>query len=317
MGAEPKKKGSMVVTAVLAAVTLGILIVGSKLASTQISPYKAGYLLGGILLYAVIATVVLGGILKSLGMPHPWTSGSCVVSLLAMFILIWQSHAQARAESQLNAGLAIEHSLLSQFANDELIVPTQYPEVTYGDGAITLTIINRELVVAQHKKFDIEAKQKTVGALDIDSPETFVDANKRSETLKKIVMLKEINMQNKKNAHDFLDAIHADVEASSLSEVDKRDFLGGFDKSVGRFIGQVDEYCDSALEIDRLSEDMLNIAAADKPRLVKGRLIFSNDENSKRFQEDSDKMAAAAEDIKRMRATMMQTVQDAAPYLKN
>lgn len=309
---QPQKKGSKLVTAALVAVAIGMLVVGCAVAETQIPAYKAGYILGSILVYAALGTIVLGGILKSVHMPHPWAASSCVISLLSAIVLIWQSHLQARSDDQLTEALAIERSLIFQFADDDPITMAEYPKSAYGTFSTPLTIVNRELMNFQRRKLDLEAKQKTVGLLGLDSPDTFTDAGKRADALKKIAIQEEINSQSMKNAHDFLDTLRADVEASDMSAGDKQDFLAGFGKRAQGFVDQVDSYCKLALEIDGLSSDMLDIAATDKPRMVKGHLIFSSDVDSKRFQDDAEKIATAADNLKAMRKAMGQ---DVAPYL--
>jgi hypothetical protein len=250
-------------------------------------------------------------------MPHPWASSSCVIALLTALVLVWQAHAQAQMEDQETMAIGIEHSLMYQSVTDDLIVMGEYPKATYGSFATPLTIINRELMNFQQRKLDQEMKQKAMGSLNIGDSEIFVDARMRADALKKVAMLKELNSQNMQNRHDFRDAVRSDIESSDMSAAFKRDFLDSFDKHAQQFIDQGDSYCKLALEIDGLYEDMLDVAAADKPRLVKGHFVFNTEIDFKRFQDDVAKLELDAKNLRNMRATVVQTVQDAMPYLKD
>lgn len=288
------------VTAALAALSLVFFVLGLVI-SVRLSPEVGGGIAGRSTLYGLVALLIIGVLLQSSHTPHAWPIACCATASVFMAVLIYMSKTMADARDQALAGYAAEQTLMTKAANGEPIDPTQYPEPTFGRFAPTLAAMSLDLSGFQRRKSDLEAKQKGVGPLGLDSPVTFTDAAKRAAASKQIALLREVDTAALKNEQDLVEAIHADIESSPWPPDEKRELIAMFDKRAEESIKKLDPYFKLALDIDTLDEDMLNVAASDHARLGEHGMLFNTRPGLERFQTDAAKVKALSQKLDQMR----------------
>ena len=264
----------------IAAGLLG-LIAGCSIFFLRLTPVgvpvdQAGMQAGIVLGVALLWVFLIGGLLVLLHVRAGWSIGAATggAGYLVLALVFTQIGVQ---NAQDHASLLELKGILAKVLQQQPIQVQRYPQAQYGRLSALLTVFSQDASVLQQADAAAVARVKQIGFPELASAKTLADPRLRAKAHAQLLELRKVDDAQRLAVHAFITKAHADIDATTLSDLDRRETLEAFDSATSLQVPAVDAYFDTSRNFLDAADQVVNIADRDRPKVEAGKAVFRSD----------------------------------------
>lgn len=253
----------------------------------NLDAFNSGLMLGNLLGKALVGMAVLALILRALRVKH---YGSITVALGGVGFLLFAMSVSRAVENQVqknNAAIAVMKDLVLHYQQGQPISLAHYPIGQYGELGYALDVFNRDVMDNQKREADIKAEETAVGQVEPFDAALLTDRVRREHSHDQLARLKDIAARENQLAGDLQNRLKTDIGSTPISAANKTGFLSAFNPGSDAVMKSRNAVYKSLDDVLTMKIQMLEIAEADEPKLVKGQCVFNSPAALQKFQDDA------------------------------
>jgi hypothetical protein len=254
------------------AIALGIILLCASLMMVMItnvkfslSPYRAGYRIG-VLVVATGLIGVVAFVISRVALKHRRGIGLLLFAIGVLGVSLFQSVAAYR-EGQL-AKNAMENmaSTYKQYLDGNPSAAASLDEKQYGEFAPAIKVINEYLQGEQSDTLEMNQEMTALHLENMLTRETLQDGRHINEGQQRVSAMREMLDRYEARLRRRADDIPFKINATAMDENQKREFLNGFNATKDRGLNDIKEFFEIERAIADNLEELLSFMATRQGR---------------------------------------------------